>query len=218
MLKVRYFAAARERAGCSDESVALPTPATVAALLRALAAKHAALEAVLPHLRVAVNQEFADATAALNDGDEIALIPPVAGGAGAFRVTPTPLRLEEVVEAVSGSGQGGLVTFSGAVRDNTKGRKVVRLEYEAYPEMAVKQLEAIGDEAARRWPGARLAIVHRVGTLVPGELAVVIAASAPHRNEAFEACRHAIETLKRDVPIWKKEIYEDGDVWVGLGP
>jgi molybdopterin synthase catalytic subunit len=218
MLKVRYFAAARERAGCTDEAVALPTPPTVAGLLDALALRHAPLKAVLPHLRVAVNQEFADAAAPLHDGDEVALIPPVAGGAGLFRITDQPLQLSEVVDAVSGAGQGGVVTFSGAVRDNTRGRKVVRLEYEAYPEMAVKELQAIGDEASQKWPGSRLSIVHRVGTLQPGELAVVIAASAPHRAEAFEACRHAIETLKRDVPIWKKEIYEDGDVWVGLGP
>jgi molybdopterin synthase catalytic subunit len=154
----------------------------------------------------------------LKDGDEVALIPPVAGGAGCFHVVDRPLALQEVVDAVSGPGQGGVVTFSGAVRDVTRGRKVLRLEYEAYPEMAVKTLAAIGDQAARQWAGTRLAIVHRVGTLLPGELAVVIAASAPHRDEAFQACRHAIEALKRDVPIWKKEVYEDGDVWVGLGP
>jgi molybdopterin synthase catalytic subunit len=218
MLKVRYFAAARERAGCSEEALALPSPATVGALLEALAARHAGLAPLLKHLRVAVNQEFRAATDALRDGDEVALIPPVAGGAGCFHVVDRPLSLQEVVDAVSGPGQGGVVTFSGTVRDVTRGRKVLRLEYEAYPEMAVKTLSAIGDEAAQQWPGARLAIVHRVGTLHPGELAVVIAASAPHRDEAFQACRHAIEALKRDVPIWKKEVYEDGDVWVGLGP
>ncbi len=119
---------------------------------------------------------------------------------------------------MSGPGQGGVVTFSGAVRDMTRGRKVVRLEYEAYPEMAVKQLQAIGDDVTARFGGARLAITHRVGTLKPGELAVVIAAAAAHREEAFLACRHAIEALKRDVPIWKREVYDDGEVWVGLGP
>src|SRR6185295_1765729 len=134
-----------------------------------------------------------------------------------FRVTNEPLKLDEVLLAVSGPGQGGLVTFSGAVRDETRGRKVVRLEYEAYGEMAVKKLQDIGAHCAQRW-SARLAIVHRVGTLLPSELAVVIAASAAHRAEAFAACSFAIEELKRDVPIWKKEVYEDGDVWVGLGP
>ncbi|RKH36761.1 molybdenum cofactor biosynthesis protein MoaE, partial [Corallococcus llansteffanensis] len=107
---------------------------------------------------------------------------------------------------------------SGAVRDQTKGRRVLRLEYEAYAPMAEAKLAEIGQEVATRWPGTRLAIMHRVGTLVPGELAVVIAASAAHRQEAFRGCEHAIERLKQDVPIWKKEFFEDGEVWVGLGP
>ena len=208
---------ARERAACTQETID-PAPATVGELLALLAARHAALGPLLKHLRVAVNQEFASPADKLQAGDEVALIPPVAGGAGAFRVVDRPLALSEVVEAVSGPGQGGLVTFSGAVRNETRGRRVLRLEYEAYPEMAVKQLQAIGAEAARQWPGVRLAIAHRIGVLQPSELAVVIAASAPHRKEAFRACEFAIEQLKRDVPIWKKEVYEDGDVWVGLGP
>ncbi|MCP3163740.1 molybdenum cofactor biosynthesis protein MoaE [Myxococcus sp. QH3KD-4-1] len=135
-----------------------------------------------------------------------------------FRVVDRPLRLDEVVEAVGGDSYGGLVTFSGSVRDQTKGRRVLRLEYEAYAPMAEKKLAEIGAEATAQWPGVRLAIVHRVGTLVPGELAVVIAAAAPHRKEAFRGCEHAIERLKQDVPIWKKEFFEDGEVWVGLGP
>ncbi len=217
-LVVRYFAAARERAGCSREDVELPTPPTVAALLEALAARHPQLSPLLKHLRVAVNHEFMELDGAVKAGDEVALIPPVAGGAGLFAVVDRPLSLGEVVDAVSGPGQGGVVTFSGAVRDHTKGRRVLRLEYEAYGEMAVKKLEELGARAAERWPGTRLSIVHRVGTLAPGELAVVIAASAPHRAEAFAGCSFAIEELKRDVPIWKREFYEDGDVWVGLGP
>ncbi|MBL8956297.1 MAG: molybdopterin converting factor subunit 1 [Myxococcaceae bacterium] len=217
-LDVRYFAAARERAGCARESVELPSPATVSALLEVLAARHPGLQPLLRHLRVAVNHEFRALAEPVADGDEVALIPPVAGGASLFAVVERPLELAEVVAAVSGPGQGGVVTFSGAVREQTKGRRVVRLEYEAYGEMAVKKLEQLGARAATQWPGARLAIVHRTGTLVPGELAVVIAASAPHRAEAFAACAFAIEELKRDVPIWKREVFEDGDVWVGLGP
>ncbi len=218
MVRVRYFAAARERAGCSDETVPVPTPATVEGLLAELVRRHAALAPVLKHCRVAVNQEFRTAADAVSAGDEVALIPPVAGGSGLYAVVDRPLSLQEVVEAVSGPGQGGVVTFSGAVRNQTRGRRVLRLEYEAYGEMAVKKLEELGAAAARQWPGTRVAIVHRVGVLEPGELAVVIAASAPHRAEAFAACSFAIEQLKLDVPIWKKEIYEDGDVWVGLGP
>ncbi|WP_434381596.1 molybdopterin converting factor subunit 1 [Melittangium boletus] len=218
-LTVLYFAAARERAGTSRESLEVPAGTRVSALLGLLASRHPGLAPLLPHLRVAVNQEFSAPDAELPPGAEVALIPPVAGGAeGLFRVVDRPLRLEEVVEAVSDAARGGLVTFSGAVRNLTKGRRVLRLEYEAYPPMAEKKLAEIGDEVAARWPGTRLAIMHRVGTLQPGELAVVIAAAAPHRKEAFRGCEHAIERLKQDVPIWKKEFFEDGEIWVGLGP
>ena len=218
-ITVLYFAAARERVGQSRESLEVPPGTRVTDVLRLLAARHPSLAPLLPHLRVAVNQEFSDAEAVVPAGAELALIPPVAGGSGGlFRVVDRPLRLEEVVEAVSGEAFGGLVTFSGSVRNQTKGRRVLRLEYEAYPPMAEKKLAEIGAEVAGQFSGTRLAIVHRVGTLTPGELAVVIAAAAPHRKEAFLGCEHAIERLKQDVPIWKKEFFEDGEVWVGLGP
>jgi molybdopterin synthase catalytic subunit len=218
-LTILYFAAARERVGLPRETLERPPGARVGDVLRLLASRHPALAPLLPHLRVAVNQEFSEADAEVPPGAEVALIPPVAGGSGGlFQVVDRPLRLEEVVEAVAGEAHGGLVTFSGSVRNQTRGRRVVKLEYEAYPPMAEKKLAEIGAEVAGRFNGTRLAIVHRVGTLVPGELAVVIAAAAPHRKEAFLGCEHAIERLKQDVPIWKKEFYEDGEVWVGLGP
>ncbi|MFY0569323.1 molybdenum cofactor biosynthesis protein [Archangium lansingense] len=218
-ITVLYFAAARERVGLSRESLEVPPGTRVTDVLRLLATRHPTLAPLLPHLRVAVNQEFSDAEVVVPAGAELALIPPVAGGSGGlFRVVDRPLRLEEVVEAVSGEAYGGLVTFSGSVRNQTRGRRVLRLEYEAYPPMAEKKLAEIGAEVAERFNGTRLAIVHRVGTLKPGELAVVIAAAAPHRKEAFLGCEHAIERLKQDVPIWKKEFFEDGEVWVGLGP
>ncbi len=137
---------------------------------------------------------------------------------GLFRVQSTPLSLDEVVHAVSDPGQGGLVTFTGVVRNHSRGKTVTRLDYEAYGEMAQKQLARIAQEATRTWPGTRVAVAHRVGSLVPGDLAVVIAVSAPHRKEAFRACELVIDRLKEDVPIWKKEYAEDGEVWVGLGP
>jgi len=219
-ITVLYFAAARERAGTAREVVEIAgAPPTVADALVRLSGLHPGLEKLLPHLRVAVDQEFAGPEAPLRDGAELALIPPVAGGSGGlYRVVDRPLDLNEVVQAVGGEVYGGLVTFSGSVRNQTRGRRVLRLEYEAYAPMAEKVLSRIGEEAAEKWAGSRLAIVHRVGTLLPGELAVVIAAAAPHRAEAFDACRHAIERLKQDVPIWKKEFFEDGEVWVGLGP
>jgi MoaE-MoaD fusion protein len=133
------------------------------------------------------------------------------------RIQSAPLSLAEVVAAVSGVGQGGLVTFTGVVRDHSKGKSVTRLEYEAYAPMAEKKLAQILQEASAKWPSVVSAVVHRVGALNPGELAVVIAVSAPHRKDAFLGCEYVIDRLKEDVPIWKKEYAEDGEVWVGLG-
>jgi molybdopterin converting factor subunit 1 len=218
-ITILYFAAARERAGTQRETLEVPERIRVQEVLRMLAGRHSTLGPLLPHLRVAVNQEFVDKEAEVPPGAELALIPPVSGGSGGlFSVVDRPLRLEDVIAAVSGEAYGGLVTFSGSVRNQTKGRRVLRLEYEAYPPMAERVLAAIGAEVAERFGGTRLAIMHRVGTLMPGEVAVVIAAAAPHRKEAFLACEHAIERLKQDVPIWKKEFFEDGEIWVGLGP
>ena len=218
-VSVLYFAAARERAGLAEERfAALPAPGTVRSLLAELCARHPSLVPLLPHLRVAVNQAFVGLDEVVPEGAEVALIPPVAGGAGLFRVVERPPTLDEVVAAVRDAARGGLVTFTGVVRQESRGRQVVRLTYEAYVPMAEKVLAGVGAEAEERWPGVRLAIVHRVGVLQPGDVAVVIAAAAPHRSEAFEACRFAIERLKRDAPIWKRETYQDGEEWVGLGP
>ena len=216
-LTVLYFAAARERVGLAREAWEFEGR-TVGQFLDALRQRHPALGPLIPHLRVAVNQAVAGGEIAIPDGAEVALIPPVAGGAGAFRITAAPLSLDEVIAAVRAPERGAVVTFSGAVRTATRGRPVVRLEYEAYAPMAERVLAQLGQDVARRWPGTQLAIVHRVGTLNPGECAVVIAAAAPHRAEAFAACELAIEQLKKDAPIWKKEVFADGEVWVGLGP
>jgi molybdopterin synthase catalytic subunit len=135
-----------------------------------------------------------------------------------FRITDEPLQLDEVVRAVSVPEHGGIVSFMGTVRGLSHGKKIVRLEYEAYRPMAERKLAEIGAGVAADWPGTRVAIVHRIGKLAVGEAAVVLAVSAPHRAAAFEACRATIDRLKESVPIWKKEIAEDGECWVGLGP
>lgn len=217
-LTVRFFAAARERVKLAELEIELPGQPTVAVLREELGRRFPALQSLWPHLRFAVNEEFAALDAPLPEGCEVALIPPVAGGAPLFRVQDAPLSLDEVVRAVTRVSQGGLVTFSGVVRDHSKGKQVTKLEYEAFVPMAEKKLAEIGAAAREKWPGTDVAVVHRVGTLLPGELAVVIAASAPHRKEAFLACEYVIDTLKQDVPIWKKEFTLDGEVWVGLGP
>jgi molybdopterin converting factor subunit 1 len=216
-VQILYFGGARDAAGTPRETLA-EAPASVAALRRTLEAAHPRLARILARCRIAIDQEFADDASPVPDGAEVAVVPPVAGGAPRrFAVVDRPLALAEVVDAVTSPSMGGIVTFTGTVRDATRGRRVVRLEYEAYAAMAARKLEQIGASVAATH-GVDVAIVHRVGVLSPGDAAVVIACAAPHRTAAFRACEECIERLKKDVPIWKREVYEDGSEWVGLGP
>jgi molybdopterin synthase catalytic subunit len=215
---VRLFGAVREAVGERELSVQLAPGADVAALRRLLARDHPIFDRFGARLAAAVNQETAPEGASLRDGDEVAFLPPVAGGAGDCWLSDRPLDVGAVVARVSGPGIGGIVTFLGAVRDCARGRQVEHLEYEAYAGMAEREMEKIASEAGQRWPGARVAIAHRSGRLEVGDLAVVVAAGAPHRAEAFEACRFAIDTLKQSVPIWKKEFATDGEYWVDDRP
>ena len=217
-VSVRYFAIVRERVGREEETLELAEGTDLAGAIEQLGQLRPAVRELRRHLQIAVNQEIAAGEQVLHDGDEVALIPPVAGGSGGlYRLQDTPLSLDEAVAAVAGPDAGGIVTFVGNVRRESGGRKVARLEYEAYREMAEAKLRRIGEDLALAH-GARIAILHRTGTLQIGETAVIIAAAAAHRAEAFAACREAIERLKVEVPIWKKEFGEDGAVWVGLGP
>ena len=221
-ISVLYFAVFREKLASSGESLELADGARVADAVAALAAKHAVIARLTGRFRVAVNADFADDDRALADGDERALIPPVAGGAEDpvrhVRLIDEPLALARVVAAVDGPDMGGVVTFTGMVRRHSRGTTVDHLEYEAYGAMAVREMNRLVDEIEAEVPGARIAVEHRIGRLEIGELAVVIAAAAPHRTEAFTACRAMIDRLKDRVPIWKKEISDDGTEWVGLGP
>ena len=214
---VLYFAVVRERLGRETDELELAVGATADDAWRELERRHPELASLRAVVKLAVNEEFVGGDRRLAEGDVIAIIPPVAGGSGCFRVSDEALSLDEVVRAVSAHEQGGVVTFTGVVRSQSHGKRIVRLEYEAYRTMAERKLEEIGVACAQEF-GARVAIVHRVGKLAVGELAVVIAASAPHRAAAFDACRAAIDRLKESVPIWKKEIAEDGEEWIGLGP
>ncbi|HXU72394.1 MAG TPA: molybdopterin converting factor subunit 1 [Polyangia bacterium] len=216
-VQVLYFAVVRERLGRDAEELELAAPATADDAWRELERRHPELASLRAVVKLAVNEEFVGGDRRLAEGDVIAIIPPVAGGSGCFRVSDEALSLDEVLRAVSAHEQGGVVTFTGVVRSQSHGKRIVRLEYEAYRTMAERKLEEIGVACAQEF-GARVAIVHRVGKLAVGELAVVIAASAPHRAAAFDACRAAIDRLKESVPIWKKEIAEDGEEWIGLGP
>jgi molybdopterin synthase catalytic subunit len=132
-----------------------------------------------------------------------------------FRVADKPIDLQELVRLVSDPGAGAIATFIGTTRNNNEGRKVIALDYEAYPEMAEKELARIGEDASKKWQICRMAIVHRLGPVQIGDASVVIAVSSAHREAAFAACRFAIEEIKRTVPIWKKEVFEGGEVWIG---
>ncbi len=213
---ILFFAAARDAAGAARQALD-PAPATVGELRRRLLALRPSLGPVLARSRIAVDGQFAEDGAPVPDGSEVAILPPVAGGAPALALVDRPLRLDEVVLAVASHGCGGLVTFTGLVRDSTRGRAVIRLEYEAYSGMAERTLARIGEEVGAR-RGCRVAVLHRIGVLVPGDAAVVIACAAPHRSPAFLACEEVLERLKREVPIWKREVYGDGAMWVGMGP
>jgi molybdopterin converting factor subunit 1 len=219
-IRVLYFAVFRERVGSEGETIELGDGATVTALVAALEARHDVVRALRGRYRVAVNQAMVAGDEALGDGDEVALIPPVAGGAAPRHVilSAEPLSLDRCIEAVRGPDAGGVVTFTGMVRRDNHGERIERLEYEAYPGMAESVMARLCEQIEAEIAGARLAVEHRVGVLAVGDVAVVIAAAAPHRAEAFAACRALIDRLKQEVPIWKKEIGESGAEWVGLGP
>lgn len=216
---VRYFAAARERAGLTEEEVALASESlSTSALLAQLSARHPRLAPIAGRMRLAVNGELVDDAHLVRAGDEVDVLPPVAGGAPRVcAVRAAPLSVDECLSAVRRPGAGGIALFVGAVRDEAGGAAVTRLDYEAHAGMAEREMGRILDEIEAADPALRLAALHRTGELSVGEIAVVVAASAPHRAEAFAACRAAIELLKERVPIWKKEWTSDADGrWVNL--
>jgi MoaE-MoaD fusion protein len=204
---VRLFAGLRERAGWSTRELEAATVADVWPEL--------GLGEEPEGLLYAVNREYAERGRELRDGDEVALIPPVSGGA--FRVTEEPLSLEAVVAEVADEYAGGIATFTGTVRRQSRGREVTYLEYEAYAEMAEDVMAQLAAELLERHELCAVAIHHRVGRVEIGEPSVVIAISAPHRQAALAACKEAIDTLKETVPLWKKEVYEGGEEWIGRG-
>jgi molybdopterin synthase catalytic subunit len=204
---VRLFAGLRERAGWSSREV---DAATVGDVWSALG-----LGDEPAGLLYAVNKEYAARDVDLADGDEVALIPPVSGGA--FRLSEEPLSLEAAVDEVASDEAGAIATFVGTTRIHSRGRTVTQLEYEAYEGMAEGEMEAIADELKARYKLCEIAVHHRIGRVGIGERSVVIAVSAPHRADALAACKDAIDTLKERVPLWKKEVYEGGEEWIGRG-
>jgi molybdopterin synthase catalytic subunit/molybdopterin converting factor small subunit len=207
---VKLFAGLRERAGTGERPLELPDGALASDVWPELG-----LGEEPDGLLYAVNREYAESGQPLAEGDEVALIPPVSGGA--FVVTENPLSLEAAVEEVTDARAGAVATFTGTVRSESRGRTVHHLEYEAYTEMAESVMAGLATVLKARYQLQDVAIHHRVGRVEIGEASVVIAVSAPHRADALAACKDAIDALKETVPLWKKEVYEGGEEWVGRG-
>jgi molybdopterin synthase catalytic subunit len=207
---VKLFAGLRERAGTGERDVELPDGAAVADVWAALG-----LDEEPGGLLYAVNREYAEPGRALAEGDEVALIPPVSGGS--FRLVEGPIGVDAVIAEVADDQAGAIATFQGTVRARSRGRKVVALEYEAYAGMAESVIAEIAEEAKARYELCAVAVTHRLGRVEIGETSVAIAVSAPHRQDALAACKDVIDALKERVPLWKKELYEGGEEWIGRG-
>jgi molybdopterin synthase catalytic subunit/molybdopterin converting factor small subunit len=207
---VRFFAGLREQAGIGRREVELPDGLSVGDLWPRLG-----LGEEPTGLLYAVNRAYAERGDELADGDEVALIPPVSGGA--FRLTHAPVNLTSIVVEVVDDRAGAIATFLGTVRSHSRGRDVIALEYEAYEEMAEEVMAGIADEIQERYDLCKVAITHRLGRVEVGETSVAIGVSAPHRQDALAACADAIEALKSRVPLWKKELYVGGEEWIGRG-
>lgn len=217
-VRVRFFARCRDIVGREEITVDVRgtdgKEATVKGLFDLLCQEYPRLRDMKEHLAFAVNTDFVTEGHLLHEGDEVACIPPVSGGTSPagdlFHITQQPIHPGDLFDHVRADGDGAVVTFAGVVRNHSMGRRTIRLEYHAYPEMAEKKMREIGAEIKERWKIDHVAILHRIGRLELGEISVLITVAAAHRKEAFEACEYAIERLKAIVPIWKKEIWEDG--------
>jgi molybdopterin synthase catalytic subunit len=222
-MKVRVisFGILKDWLGAAEREVELPERATVALLLERLNAQQSA---PLPRgVAISVNAEFSSASQVLRDGDEVGLLPPVSGGAeaareGETRLTRAPINVAKIIEAAKQGEDGAVVVFDGIVRNHTRGRATLHLDYEAYEEMAALQMDELAAQARTRFGVRHVTIVHRLGRLEIGESSVLIVVASAHRGQAFDACRWIIDTLKKTVPIWKKETFADGAVWADGEP
>ncbi len=219
-IAVLFFGALKDLLGRSVDAIDLAEGARVRDVLLHYKRAVPRLEPMLPSLAVSVNLEYADGDRVLREGDEVALLPPVSGGSAEAGVSQNevaivrePIDRDSIVRRLQQPPDGALVIFDGVVRDNTRGRRTLYLEYEAYEAMALQQMTSLAAEARTRFAVRGASIVHRLGRLEIGETSVLIVVAAAHRGAAFDACRWMIDTLKKTVPIWKKEYFEDGAVW-----
>jgi MoaE-MoaD fusion protein len=224
LVKVLFFGLLKDICGGPAASLELPPGATTGSVFDHYAAAFPRLREMASSIVLARNHEFATTAEPLSEGDEVALLPPVSGGAllhevgdpkgHFFALTRDPIDSRELETKVLEGYDGAIVTFQGVVRNNTRGRATMRLEYECYEAMAIRKMTEIGREIAAQYAISRIAMVHRLGTMEIGEASVVIVVAAPHRKPAFDAALEGINRLKRLVPVWKKEFFADGEVWV----
>jgi MoaE-MoaD fusion protein len=222
-IRVLFFGLLKDICGRADDRVELPEGATIGTVFDHYAALFPKLREMASSIVLARNHEFAPAREPLSDGDEVALLPPVSGGkmpeisdpeGHFFALTREPIQIRELETRLLEGCDGAVVTFQGVVRNNSSGRRTLRLEYECYEQMAIRKMAEIGREIAGSHAVSRIGMVHRLGTLEIGEASVVIVVTSPHRRPAFDAALEGINRLKKLVPVWKKEFFEDGEVWV----
>jgi molybdopterin synthase catalytic subunit len=222
-VRVLFFGALRDLMGTSADAVLLPDGSDLSQLLERFSRDKPAVAELLPSLAISVNQEYATRDMKLHDQDEVALLPPVSGGADDLlgqhsAIVWKKIDVPAVAEPLKRGQDGAIVVFEGIVRDNTRGRRTLYLDYHAYESMAVKQMDALVEEAGEKFAVDQARIVHRLGRMEIGETSVLIVVTSAHRGVAFEACRFLIDALKKTVPIWKKEYFADGAVWADGEP
>jgi MoaE-MoaD fusion protein len=217
-VQVLFFGQLKDLTGRSSETLPLADRATLSDVLQHYGEQFPAIRKLSPSLALSINREYASQDAPLRDGDEVALLPPVSGGAARATIVREKIDPHQIVLPMERPEDGALAMFDGIVRNNSRGRKTLYLEYEAYEQMALKQMEELIEEALKKFPARDARIVHRLGRIEIGESSVFIAVASAHRAAAFDACRWLIDTLKKTVPIWKKEYFEDGAVWADGEP
>jgi molybdopterin synthase catalytic subunit len=215
LIAVRAFASYREAIGAPSVKVNVPEGTTAGQIWETLLSQYPRLLGLPRPHAFAINDEYVPEGRPLRERDELVLIPPVSGGTESCALTDRAIDLNAILQQVAHPQAGGVVVFLGTVRDNSRGRRVQFLEYEAYQPMALKEMRRVAADAQQRWPLLGIAIVHRLGHLQVGEVSVAIAVASAHRKDAFEAGRFAIDSLKQTVPIWKKEVWDSGSEWVG---
>ena len=217
-VRILFFGSLKDLAGKSSDVLELPDGALVRDVLSHYLALVPRMRELRASLAVAVNQEYAGAETVLSSDDEVALLPRVSGGSGRALIVRDPIDTQGVLGRMKQGGDGAAVVFEGVVRNQTRGRRTLYLDYEAYEEMALRQMESLAEQALKEFQVREVALVHRLGRLEVGETSVLIVVASAHRAAAFDACRWLIDTLKRTVPIWKKEYFKDGAVWADGEP